>query len=128
MAVQKGFDNIKFAGIEDLLDNSPSEKLSEITYVANCTNFRRLLLNKYGKPNLDIDYVIATDSDTKLKYLGFRRFLESDLKHVFLENRSRRGYKRDVECVAKQMLIRGYVRKPQVHSPEFYEIVIKSYF
>lgn len=112
MAAQKGFDNICFSRMKDLLDLPLPEKLREITYVANCTNFRRLLLNKYGRPDLDIDHEIATNSDTKLTYLGYRRFLESDLRHIFTlgENRSGNGYKRDVKYLAKQMLIRGYVR------------------
>lgn len=97
--------------MKDLLEFPLPEKLREITYVANCTNFRRLLLNKYGLPDLDIDHEIATNPDTKLTYLGYRRFLESDLRHIFTlgENRTSNAYKRDVKYLAKQMLMRGYV-------------------
>ena len=111
MATRKRFANIEFARIKDLLDFPLPEMLREITYVANCTNFRRLLLNKYGKEDLDIDREIATNPDTKLTYLGYRRFLESDLKHIFPPSteRTKNGYKRDVKFLAKQMLIRGYV-------------------
>lgn len=111
MAVQKGFYNIGFSRMKDLLELPLPDKLREITYVANCTNFRRMLLNKYGRPDLDIDHEIATNPDTKLTYLGYRRFLESDLKHIFTlgENRSNHTYKNDVKYLAKQMLIRGYV-------------------
>ena len=97
--------------MKDLLDFPLPDNLREITYVANCTNFRRLLLNKYGRPDLNIDNEIATNPDTKMTYLGYRRFLESDLRHIFAlgQNRSSNGYKRDVKYLAKQMLARGYV-------------------
>ncbi|EED16026.1 transferase family protein [Talaromyces stipitatus ATCC 10500] len=110
MVIQKGFNSISFARIKDLLDVHVPPKMSEIVYVANCTNFRRLLLNQYGKPDLDIDHEIATNVNTKLTYLGYKRFLESDLQHIFRrgENRSAHRYKQDCKYLAKQMLIRGY--------------------
>ncbi|CRG90102.1 Genome polyprotein 1 [Talaromyces islandicus] len=110
MVVEKGFNNISFARLRDLLDYSLPEKMSEIVYVANCTTFRRLLLNRFGKEDIDIDHEIATNPDTKLTYLGYRRFLESDLQYIYPrgENRSANSYKRDCKYLAKQMLIRGY--------------------
>ncbi|KAJ5645675.1 transferase family protein [Penicillium longicatenatum] len=110
MVVEKGFNNISFSRIRDLLDFPLPEKLNEIVYVANCTTFRRLLLNKYGKDSLDINQEIATNPDTKLTYLGYKRFLESDLQYIFPrgQGRSAHSYKRDCKYVAKQMLIRGY--------------------
>lgn len=85
--------------------------MSEIVYVANCTTFRRLLFNKYGREDLDIDHEIRTNPDTKLTYLGYKRFLESDLKYIFPRGaeRTANGYRRDCKYLAKQMLIRGYV-------------------
>lgn len=111
MAVQKGFTHIDFSRLRDLVDFPLPERLEEITYVANATNFRRFLFNKYGKEDLDIDHEIATRPDTQLTYLGYRRFLESDLRYIFplREGRSHRSYKRDVQYLAKQMLIRGHV-------------------
>jgi hypothetical protein len=111
MSIRKGFKYILFSRMKDLIELPLPEKLREITYVANCTNFRSILLQKYGKPDLDIDHEIATKPDTKLTYLGYRRFLESDLKHIFAlgKDRSSNSYKRDVKYLAKQMLIRGYV-------------------
>ncbi|KUM56496.1 hypothetical protein ACN42_g10719 [Penicillium freii] len=110
MVIENGFDNISFSRIRDLLEFPLPEKMSEIIYVANCTTFRRLLLNKYGNPNLNIDHEIATNPDIKLTYLGYKRFLESDLQYIFPrgENRSAHSYKRDCKYVAKQMLTRGY--------------------
>ena len=111
MAVQKGFKHIEFSRLRDLVNFHLPEKLEEMTYVANATNFRRFLLNKYGKDDLDIDREIATNPDTQLTYLGYRRFLESDLRYIFPlgKSRSNKNYKRDVKYLAKEMLIRGYV-------------------
>ncbi|KKK24685.1 transferase family protein [Aspergillus rambellii] len=110
MATKKKFHWIGFSRIRDLLDFPLPEKLSEISYVANCTTFRRLLLNKYGRDDLNIDHEISSNPDTKLTYLGYKRFLESDLKHIFPRgaDRSAHSYKRDCKYLAKQMLIRGY--------------------
>ncbi|KAL4778524.1 Pyoverdine/dityrosine biosynthesis protein-domain-containing protein [Aspergillus varians] len=110
MAIERQFNCISFSRIRDLLDISLPAKLNEIVYVANCTTFRRLLLNKYGSPDLDINHEIRSNPDTKLTYLGYKRFLESDLKHIFPRgtDRSAHSYKRDCKYLAKQMLIRGY--------------------
>ncbi|KAK5629393.1 hypothetical protein RRF57_005109 [Xylaria bambusicola] len=110
LATEKKFDCISFSRMKDLLDFPLPKEINEITYVANCTNFRRELLNRYGKPDLDIDYEIATNHDTKLTYLGYKRFLESDLKYIFPRGagRSSNSYKRDCKYIAKQMLVRGY--------------------
>ena len=111
MAIQKGFNHIDFSRLKDLVTMPMPEELQEITYVANATNFRRSFLNQHGKDDLDIDHEIATNPDTQMTFLGYRRFLESDLKYIFPlgEGRSSRGYKRDVRYLAKQMLIRGHV-------------------
>ncbi|KAF7165602.1 hypothetical protein CNMCM6106_001683 [Aspergillus hiratsukae] len=111
MAVQKQFKYIAFSRIRDLLDTPLPEKMTEIVYVANCTTFRRLLFNKYERVDLDIDREIASNPDTKLTYLGYKRFLESDLKYIFPRgaDRSAHSYKRDCKYLAKQMLRRGDV-------------------
>jgi ATP-binding cassette subfamily G (WHITE) protein 2 (PDR) len=112
MAVHKGFEkHIDFARLKDLVNIPLPEELKEITYVANATNFRRFFLNEHGKENLDIDHEIATNPDVQMTYLGYRRFLESDLRYIFPLGKGRSGhsYKRDVKYLAKQMLIRGHV-------------------
>lgn len=116
MAIQKGFCHVDFSRLKDLVNLPLPEKLDEISYVANATNFRRFLFNQYGQDNLDIDHQIATNPDTQMTYLGYRRFLESDLRYIFpLGNgRSNHSYKKDVKYLAKQMLIRGYVSAIQL--------------
>ncbi|KAM0272547.1 hypothetical protein ACHAQH_008683 [Verticillium albo-atrum] len=110
MAVQKQFDHVGFCRIGDLLDSPMPKEMRDIVYIANCTNFRRMLLNEHGKTDLNIDDEIASNPDTKLTYLGYKRFLESDLKHIFPRSadRTSNSYKRDCKYLAKQMLIRGY--------------------
>ncbi|PNP81104.1 hypothetical protein FNYG_05571 [Fusarium nygamai] len=110
LASDKGFQHISFSRIRDLVDIPLPAELHEIAYVANATNFRRALLNRFGKDDIDIDKEIEKDPDTKMTYLGYRRFLESDLKHIFPvgNGRTANAYRRDVRYLAKQMLIRGY--------------------
>ncbi|PYI03572.1 acetyl-CoA synthetase-like protein [Aspergillus sclerotiicarbonarius CBS 121057] len=110
MAAEKQFNHIVFSRMKDLLHLPLPKRMSEIVYIANCTAFRRLLLNNYGRPDLEIDHEIATNPDTKLTYLGYKRFLESDLKHILHGGsyRSAHSYKQDCKYLAKQMLIRGH--------------------
>jgi pyoverdine/dityrosine biosynthesis protein Dit1 len=111
MAAVKKFTYINFSYIKDLIDFPLPDKLREITYVANCTNFRRSLLNKFGRHDIDVNQEIVNNPDTKLTYLGYRKFLESDLKYIFTlsMDRGSNAYKRDVRYLAKQMLLRGFV-------------------
>lgn len=111
MAIEKGFSHIRFSRLKDIVKVPLPEKFGEITYVANATNFRRSLLNNFGKENLDVDNEIATKPDTLMTYRGYRRFLESDLQYIFPtgQNRSNHGYKKDVSYLAKEMLRRGDV-------------------
>ncbi|KAF4345084.1 spore wall maturation DIT1 [Fusarium beomiforme] len=110
LASKKAFQYIGFSRIRDLVDFPLPAEMQEIAYVANATNFRRALLNRFGKDDIDIDKEIEVDADIKMTYLGYRRFLESDLKHIFPvgNGRTANAYRRDVRYLAKQMLIRGY--------------------
>ncbi|EMR88390.1 putative transferase family protein [Botrytis cinerea BcDW1] len=110
MSINKGFNNIGFSRIQDFVNFPLPEKLDEITYVANATNFRLSMINRWGKANINIEDEIANNPDTKLTYLGYRRFLESDLRYIFPlgNSRSNTSYKKNVRYLAKQMLIRGY--------------------
>ncbi|KAF2171433.1 hypothetical protein M409DRAFT_63711 [Zasmidium cellare ATCC 36951] len=110
MSIKKKLANIEFSRIRDLVKFPGPENLNEITYVASATNFRRYLLNEFGNDNIDIDHEIETNADTMLTYLGYRRFLVSDLQYIFplSEDRSKTNYKKNVKFLAKQMLIRGY--------------------
>jgi pyoverdine/dityrosine biosynthesis protein Dit1 len=113
MAAENGFTNIGFSRLRDLVDLELPETLDEIHYVANATNFRRFVLNRFGKDDLDVNGLIASDEDTRLTYQGYRRFLMSDLRYIFTlgGTRTSNSYKRETKYLAKQMLVRGYVSK-----------------
>ncbi|KAF5236166.1 hypothetical protein FAUST_6702 [Fusarium austroamericanum] len=110
MAKRKAFSNLTFSRLQDLVavKGLPND-LNELTYVANATNFRRTLFNKYGcDDDLDIDHEIATNPDTLRTYKGYCRFLKSDLQHIYGPAKSSAKYRKDVKYLAKQLLIRGY--------------------
>ncbi|OLN95253.1 Spore wall maturation protein DIT1-like protein 3 [Colletotrichum chlorophyti] len=110
IAVEKGLTNIEFSRLQDLvhLPNLPN-KLEEITYVANATNFRRALLNTFGRSDYDPSTEISKNEDTCLTYRGYIKFLETDLRHVYPvgEDRSKSKFKSGIEYISKQMLQRG---------------------
>lgn len=129
MAVKKKLAHINFSRVRDIVKFPGPEDLNEITYVASATNFRRCLLNQYGNDSIDIDHEIETNPDTMLTYLGYRRFLVSDLQYIFplSENRSKTNYKKNVKFLAKQMLIRGYVSDGH-HEAHYNETILRPAF
>ncbi|KAL9946834.1 dityrosine synthesis enzyme [Verticillium nonalfalfae] len=112
MAWAKGFEHIRFSRLQDLvhLPNLPSS-LNEITYVANATNFRRQLLNTFGRSDYDPSTEITKNEDTCQTYRGYIKFLETDLALVYPvgedNGRSKSSYKKGIEYISKQMLQRG---------------------
>lgn len=121
MAVEKGFTHIEFSRLRDLTEIPLPEKLEEIIYVANATNFRRCMLNRWGRDDINVDDEIANNPDTLMTYRGYSRFLQSDLQHVFPSSsptlasgkmapgsRSVKAFKRDIRYLGKQMIMRGY--------------------
>jgi len=118
LAKKKGFDkHIKFARLNDLLHPHlvfDDSDIGEMAYVANATQFRRLLLNNFSRPDWDADKEISGNPDTHMTYKGYLRFLETDLEHVYPlgEDRSHKAYRRGVRSLARQMLWRGDVSYP----------------
>ncbi|KAK1463003.1 taurine catabolism dioxygenase TauD [Colletotrichum cuscutae] len=110
IAAEKNLLNIDFSRLQDLvhLPHLPN-KLEEITYVANATNFRRALLNTFGRSDYDPSTEISKNEDTCLTYRGYIKFLETDLRHVYPvgEDRSKTKFKTGIEYISKQMLQRG---------------------
>lgn len=110
LATQRGYSRISFSRLRDLVDIPLPEHLDEMVYVANASNFRRALLNTFGRP--DWEWKAASRSeDTCLTYRGYIKFLETDLQYVYPQgvNRSKSKYKKGIEYIAKQMLERGDV-------------------
>ncbi|KAJ4252339.1 hypothetical protein NW762_010937 [Fusarium torreyae] len=108
MAVEKGFHNISFARLRDLVDIDLPKDLEDMTYVANASNFRRALLNTFSKPGWSWDEVRQLD-DQCMTYRGYIKFLQTDLETVYPVNemRTKSKYKRGIEYIAKQMMARG---------------------
>ncbi|KAI9750496.1 MAG: hypothetical protein M4579_006446 [Chaenotheca gracillima] len=102
-------EHIEFSRLRDLVDIQLPTQLEEITYVANASNFRRALLNQFGRDGVNIRQEILENEDTRLTYCGYTRFLENDLRHAFPLSNSRSGskYRRDVKFVAREMIGRG---------------------
>ena len=111
LAVRKEFDNIEFSRLKDLVDMEMPDKLDQITYICNATNFRVALLSQFANPDIDLLSKISKDEDTCLTYRGYIKFLSTDLQDVYPvgEHRSKTQYKKGVEYIAKQMLKRGDV-------------------
>lgn len=109
MCQEKGFDQLDFARLNQLIHVEPDVKLSEITYVANATKFRSTLINTYGRDDYDPSKEISASEDTCLTYRGYIRFLQTDLQQVYPvgETRSNKTFKSGIEYIAKQMLKRG---------------------
>jgi pyoverdine/dityrosine biosynthesis protein Dit1 len=90
------------------------EELDEISYVANATNFRRALLNTFGRPDWNWK-TVSQSEDVCLTYRGYIKFLETDLEHVYPigEGRSKSKFKRGIESIAREMMARGDVSAPR---------------
>ncbi|OAA51543.1 Pyoverdine biosynthesis [Metarhizium rileyi] len=108
MANTRGFNQIEFSRLRDLVPLSVPDELDEMTYVANASNFRRTLLNAFGDPNWDWKEMSQVE-DVCLTYRGYIKFLQTDLAEVypFKGSRTKSKYKRGIEYIAKQMLCRG---------------------
>ncbi|KAI1409840.1 Pyoverdine/dityrosine biosynthesis protein-domain-containing protein [Hypoxylon sp. FL1857] len=109
LRTRKDFQHIEFCRLKDIVHVDVPNELDEIRYVANATNFRHALLKQFSRPDFDVSLRISEDEDTCLTYRGYIKFLETDLQNVYPvgEGRSKSKYKRGVEYIARQMLIRG---------------------
>ncbi|PNS20094.1 hypothetical protein CAC42_5544 [Sphaceloma murrayae] len=109
MVVTMNLKNLHFSRLRDLVSIDLDADLDEITYVANATNFRRALLNTFGRSDYDPSVEIRDNMDTCLTYRGYIKFLQTDLRITYptCDGRSKSKYKSGVEYIAKQMLRRG---------------------
>lgn len=101
----KGNPNIEFSRLKELVSIDLPPKLDEVTYVANASNFRRALLNQFGKDGLDVRKTIEEHEDTRLTYYGHSRFLFNDLRFIFPKSEARGSnkYKKDVKFLAWEL-------------------------
>lgn len=112
MSSAKDFHHILFSRLNDLVPLDLPQKLDRISYTANATNFRRVLMNCFGSQDYSVSEKIAEDDDTRLTYRGYLKFLQTDLADTYPvgPSYSKSQFKKGIEVIAKQMLIRGQVR------------------
>ncbi|ORY58077.1 uncharacterized protein BCR38DRAFT_489563 [Pseudomassariella vexata] len=106
MSKAKKFDQIEFSRLGDLVPIDVPGDMDEMTYVANASNFRRALLNTFGRPDWNASEMIAAKEDTCLTYRGYVQFLQTDLMNVYPvgDKRSKTKFRNGVGTIAKQML------------------------
>ncbi|KAI5918483.1 putative pyoverdine/dityrosine biosynthesis protein [Camillea tinctor] len=109
LSAHQKLGHIDFCRLKDLVHIDVPDKLDEMTYVANATNFRHGLLTKFSKPDFNASLRISEDEDTCLTYRGYIKFLATDLRYVYPvgPGRTKSKYKKGIEYIAKQMLNRG---------------------
>jgi len=110
MTVEKGFNNIEFCRLRDLVSITIPETLDEMIYVTNAFNFRRALLNNFSRPDWEWR-VVSKVEDVCMTYRGYIKVLETDLQDVYplTGGRTKSKYKRGIEYIAKEMMARGDV-------------------
>jgi hypothetical protein len=83
--------------------------LDEVSYVANATNFRIALINNFSSKDWNVSEKITEDEDICLTYRGYLKFLQTDLADTYpiSDTFTKSKYKKGIESIAKQMLIRG---------------------
>ncbi|KAK4618684.1 Isocyanide synthase xanB [Fulvia fulva] len=109
IATEQNLKHIHFSRLRDLAKINVPDKLDQITYTSNATNFRHALLSQYSDPEFDATVRIHEDENTCLTYRGYLKFLATDLQDVYPvgAERSKSQYKKGFEYIAKQMLFRG---------------------
>ncbi|EFR04287.1 hypothetical protein MGYG_07296 [Nannizzia gypsea CBS 118893] len=110
LAKLSGCTHLSFTHPKDLvhIPGLPA-KVEEMVYVANASNFRRALLNKFSNPKLDVATEIVEQEDTRLIYCAYTQLLENDLRYMYNLDEHKNGlrYRDDVKFLARQLIIRG---------------------
>ena len=109
MAVEKGFDRLKFIRIINLLGLADSPHMTKEEYLDSVDGARKSLMDNHLPADFDVRDTILNDPDVKLTYCGYIIFLTKDLKHspIALNATSQHHYKRVVKRVAHDMITRG---------------------
>ena len=109
--IAEQYEHIELSRLEDLVNIQLPAKLDEVTFVANATNFRRALMNEFGKDDMDVKEEIAKDENMRLSWCGHKRYLENDLRYIFPVSgkRTHNQARRDAKYLAGEMIKRSYV-------------------
>lgn len=110
IAAAKGHKHIYFSRLQDLVTIPLPEQLDEIIYVANASNFRRALLNTFGRPDWSWE-TASQREDVSLTYKGYIKALEIDLQNMYdiKDDAGKTKFQQGIEYTAQQMLARGDV-------------------
>lgn len=114
LAVEKGFDRLKFIRIMNLLGLTDSPHMTKEEYLASVESSRQALVEKHLPAGFDVRSDILNDADINLTYCGYIKFLTKDLKHspITAGVKSNQEYRRVVKRVAHDMITRGKVCYP----------------
>lgn len=108
---QKGYKNIDFIRIMNLLGLSEKTTMSKEEYLHSTDTCRDTLMQKFLDPTFIVTDLIDQDTDYNLTYCGYLRFLATDLRHspITAGIEGKNEYKRVVKRVAQDMITRGKV-------------------
>jgi hypothetical protein len=79
MASEKGYNNIKFIRIMNLLGLTGNVDMSRDEYLSNTDSARKMLVKRYLDPGFDVREAIK-NADINLTYCGYLLFLSKDLR------------------------------------------------
>ncbi|KAF7916465.1 uncharacterized protein EAE97_012125 [Botrytis byssoidea] len=118
MAVQKGFTNIRFTRIMDLLGLNDKATVSKSEYLSLVDECRKQLMERYLPAGFDARDELLQNQDANSTYCGYIIFLTKDLQYntkISTDNAgeevkrpvSGQEYRRRVKRVALDMITRG---------------------
>lgn len=110
LATANGLNHVSFSRLQDLVTITLPDQLDKMTYVANASNFRRALLNTFGRPDWNWE-TASQREDVNLTYKGYIKALGIDLQNMYdiKEDASMAKFQQGIEYTAQQMLARGEV-------------------
>lgn len=113
ITIARGYNDIQFAQLKDLLaPESAEDMLDDMSYAAAASILRLSLMNTYGEFEWSkgtVDTFPKVDDNKRTTYCGYLKFLELDLATIYPvgEDRTRSRFKKGIEKIAKVMLKRG---------------------
>jgi pyoverdine/dityrosine biosynthesis protein Dit1 len=127
MIVAKGFRGLKFVRINNIVGLVHASETTKENFFATVAE-SRLKLNQFAKSNQVIREMIANDGDILMKYRGYIRFLETDLRYspITAGATSVHQYKKIVRQAAMKLLERAECLTTMIQTmhPEYVRLSI----
>ncbi|KAL9057174.1 MAG: hypothetical protein Q9162_002502 [Coniocarpon cinnabarinum] len=130
IAAEKNFTSIKLLRVMDVLGLTRDKALTEEFYYTLTALSREMLLSEYGQSEENVRKMMKEDKDTLMTYLGFIKFLETDLKYSPVASASKsisgQQYRKLVKKVAIGMMIRAesFTKLLQAKCPDYVRLSI----